>query len=126
VSKYSRDFIEDSYATHTSKLLQQPLLQMLLNFSKDEKDNINPETIEFLEPYLSLETEDEVPVLLFDPDLASKTSAALKGLTTWAKAMSDYHKASKIVNPKLRLVEQKKNALEKAQAELDDAKEELR
>ena len=43
-------FIQDSYDDFSSKRLQGPLLKELLYFSEFEKDNINEETIELLEP----------------------------------------------------------------------------
>jgi len=79
-------------------------LKDLLSFSQDDKDNINPETIELLEPYLNIKAPLD-GTDIFDPTVAAVASAALKGLCTWARAMSDYHKASKIVRPKLRLLE---------------------
>jgi len=69
-----------------------PLLANLLYFSSNEKDQINEETIELLEPYLNLEDSRDPEKKLFDPEVAKNTSAALWGLCTWAGAMSDYHK----------------------------------
>jgi dynein heavy chain len=52
------EFITDTFEmpnTGTQKTLQNPaFLSMLINFSKNDKDNINEETIELLEPYLEL------------------------------------------------------------------------
>jgi hypothetical protein len=56
-----------------------------------------------LEPYFSVKTPKGIE--LFTPEVAAKANSALKGLCTWARAMSDYHIASKIVKPKLRLLE---------------------
>ena len=70
----------------------------LLEFSKNDKDSINEETIELLEPYITAKAptgED-----LFKGGVAKKASAALEGMCVWAAAMSDYHKQSKIVKPK--------------------------
>jgi len=88
-------------------------LKELLEFSRDEKDSINEETIELLEPYLTIKSPkgDEI----FVPDVAAKASKALAGLCTWAAAMSEYHKQSKIVKPKLRLLAIKTEELEEAQ-----------
>jgi len=94
-----------------------------LYFSEFEKDNINEETIELLEPYLTLKSpkgED-----LFVGEVAKKASAALAGLCTWAGAMSDYHKASKIVKPKLRLLELRAAQLAEAEEKLNAAQTEL-
>ena len=116
-------FIQDSYDDYSSKRLQGPLLKELLYFSEFEKDNINEETIELLEPYLTLKSpkgED-----LFVGEVAKKASAALAGLCTWAAAMSDYHKASKIVKPKLRLLELRSAQLAEAEEKLSAAQAEL-
>jgi hypothetical protein len=42
---------------------------------------------------------------LFTPEVAKQTSSALVGLCTWAAAMSDYTKNSKIVKPKMKLLD---------------------
>lgn len=76
-----------------------------------------------LEPYLTLKTpkgED-----LFTGPVAKKASAALEGLCTWAGAMSDYHKASKIVKPKLRLLQIRSAELAEAEEKLAAAETEL-
>lgn len=101
--KTDTPFIKDSYEEYSGKKLQGPFLKQLIDFSNDEKDNINEETIELLDPYLNVKTPAGVP--LYKPEVAKKASAALEGLCTWAAAMSDYHIASKIVKPKLRLLE---------------------
>ena len=91
-----------------------PLLANLLHFSSNEKDQINEETIELLEPYLTLSPADDPDKKLFDPEIAKQTSAALYGLCTWAAAMSDYHEQSKIVKPKLHMLEVKTVSLAEA------------
>jgi len=105
IKKQEITFVADSYWEYSKKTLQDGgrFLKDLLQFSQDEKDNISPETIELLEPYLTLHAPDGSHI--FDPVVAATASAALKGLCTWAAAMSDYHKQSKIVRPKLRLLE---------------------
>lgn len=98
------EFITDAFEmpnVGTQKTLQNPqFLNMLINFSKNDKDNINEETIELLEPYLELKQQDGNQA--FSPDIAKSASNALKGMCIWAAAMSDYHKQSKIVKPKLK------------------------
>jgi dynein heavy chain len=64
-------------------------LQDLVDFSKNERDNINDETCELLEPYLKLQFPNGEDA--FTPIIAKKSSAALEGLCTWSAAMSDYH-----------------------------------
>lgn len=96
----------------------------MLDFSTNEKDNINEETIELLEPYVTLKQpangED-----VFTGQVAKKSSAALEGMCVWAAAMSDYHKQSKIVKPKLRLLEMKTASLQEAEEKLAAAEAEL-
>lgn len=62
---------------------------------------------------------------MFDPEIAKVTSNALWGLCTWAAAMSDYHKQSKIVKPKLKMLQVKTQDLAEAQAKLAEAKGQL-
>lgn len=97
ISKANHAWIADSYFNHGIKNILGPLLGNLLYFSTHEKNQINEETIEFLEPYLALSSSDDPPKKLFDAEVAAQTSKALWGLCTWAGAMSDYHKQSKIV-----------------------------
>jgi len=121
--KVETKFVKSSYEEHCSKKLQGPLLKQLFDFSDNEKDFINEETIELLEPYLELKTE--AGVKLFDGPVAKKASAALEGLCIWSGAMSDYHKASKIVKPKLRLLEIRTAELAEAEEKLAAAEAEL-
>jgi len=117
-------FANDSFDNHTKGTLSNNnFLKDLQVFSADEKDNINEETIELLEPYLLLTTPDGKEI--YNGEVAKKASAALGGLCTWARAMSDYHKASKIVKPKLEMLNRKKAELEEAEANLAEAETEL-
>ncbi len=75
----------------------------LLNFAKD---NINDETIEFITPYIAIET--------FTPTVAQKKAEAARALCAWVIAMKDYTAASKVVKPRLM-------ALSIAQGKLDIA-----
>lgn len=125
INKGNHPWIADSYANHGIKNMTGPLLQNLLYFSSHEKNQINEETIELLEPYLNLSSTDDPPKKLFDPEIAATTSKALWGLCTWAGAMSDYHKQSKIVQPKLKMLEKKTAELQEAQEELAAAKAQL-
>jgi len=77
-----------------------------------------------LEPYLTLKTLKGEE--LFIGPVAKKASNALEGLCIWAGAMSDYHKASKIVKPKLRLLEIRTAQLAEAEEKLNAAETELR
>lgn len=117
-------FTKDSYDEHTKLTLQnQNFLKDVMEFSNNQKDNINEETIELLQPYLDMKTPDEKEV--FSAEVAKIASKALIGLAVWARAMSDYHKASKIVNPKLKFLEVKKAELEEAQDQLSAAEASL-
>ena len=125
VARGEHDFINDSFENCTAKRMTGPLLQELLFFSSNEKDQINEETIELLEPYLDLRDSRDETKKLFDAEVAKQTSKALWGLCTWAGAMSDYHKQSKIVKPKLHMLEVKTVDLEEAQRKLAEAKAQL-
>jgi dynein heavy chain len=117
-------FCCDSFDDHTKKTLtSKDFLKDITDFSNNQKDNITEETIELLEPYLLLATPDGREV--FNGPVAKKSSVALGGLCDWAAAMSDYHKASKIVKPKLKLLEVKQGELEEAQSNLAAAESEL-
>jgi len=88
---------------------------MILNFSLKEKDNINEETIELLEPYIDLKSPDGT-IDIFTAKVAAKSNNALSGLCQWCGAMSDYHKASKIVKPKLIMLTIKEGELNEAES----------
>ncbi len=104
-------FVKDSYKIVQGGMLADTrFLQNIVQFSKVEKDFINDETVELMEPYLTLEG--------FNPFTARNASRAAEGLCTWCKAMIEYNQASKIVKPKLE-------ALRLAEARLQDAEREL-
>lgn len=99
----------------------------MLTFTSEERDKINEETVEFLEPYLTLKFPDP-PLqgeLVYTGDVAKVANSALSGLTIWARAMSQYYQASKIVRPKLTMLEQKKIELKSAQDMLNEKEAEL-
>merc|ERR1712166_1400240 len=118
-------FIADSNEEYTYDLFQQNLLGLLVEFGANSKDLINEETIELLAPYLELTFADQPETLVVSGDIAKGSSSALKGMCDWARAMSDYHKASKIVKPKLRLLNLKAGELKVAEAQLEAAMIEL-
>jgi dynein heavy chain len=74
-----------------------------LDFSNNQRDSINEETIELLTPYLELKFADASPV--FVGEIAKVASNALRGMCDWAAAMKAYHVNSKIVKPMLRELE---------------------
>ena len=126
ISKQDVDFIKDSFEECTKGTLSNArFLKILQEFSEFEKDNINDETCELLEPYLKLVLPDGRNA--FDPTIAKKSNNALEGLCIWCAAMYDYHNQSKIVKPKLELLEIKEASqrvalkkLAEAEAELDE------
>ena len=119
-------FVHDSYDNHTKNTLSSNnFLKDLMEFSEFEKDNINEETIELLEPYLRLKTPEDPPRDVFTAEVAKKSSAALQGMCIWSAAMSDYHIQSKIVKPKLRMLEIKMAELKEAEENLAAAEAEL-
>jgi dynein heavy chain len=126
ILKQSTPFVADSYegANGTKSTLSSAnFLKDLLDFSNEEKDNINEETIELLHPYLTLKTPKDEDI--YTPEVAGKSSSALIGMSIWTAAMSDYHKQSKIVKPKLRLLEIKMGELKEAETNLANAQAEL-
>jgi len=124
IAKEDTPFVADSFETHCKATLGSAgFLKDLLEFSEHEKDNISEETIELLAPYLGLHSPSGKQ--LFTPKIAAGASKALEGMCTWAAAMSDYHKQSKIVKPKLRLLEKKMGELKDAETNLAAAEAEL-
>lgn len=88
------DFIADSFDEFGKSMCSDTnFLKKLVTFSNEEKDNINDETCELLEPYLRIEH--------FNPATAKAASNAAEGLCTWVGAMVQYHEAAKIVKPKM-------------------------
>ena len=82
ISKLDVDFIKDSFEDYTKSTLGNArFLKILQDFSEKEKDNINDETVELLEPYLNLTLPDGR--IAFDPLVAKKSNAALEGLCIW-------------------------------------------
>ncbi|CAM9240120.1 unnamed protein product [Discosporangium mesarthrocarpum] len=81
-------FLKDSYKHMQAGMLSDArFLQNIFNFSRNEKDFINDETIELMAPYLELDG--------FNPAVARNASKAAEGLCTWCRAMTYYHEASK-------------------------------
>mmetsp|Transcript_8258 Transcript_8258/g.4402 ORF Transcript_8258/g.4402 Transcript_8258/m.4402 type:complete len:140 (+) Transcript_8258:2246-2665(+) len=97
IKKENYEFIKDSFEPYAKSMITDSgFLKKLIDFSVQEKDKINDETCELLEPYLSLEP--------FTATVAKVASAAAEGLCTWVRAMRDYHEASKIVKPKMEFL----------------------
>lgn len=118
VNKQTFDFIHDSYDEIAKGLLTDiRFLPDLFEFSEKQKDNINDETCELLEPYLSLPN--------FNPAVAKKASGAAEGLCKWVGAMVMYHEAAKIVKPKMDYLKIQGAKLEAAMTDLAAAEREL-
>jgi len=102
----------------------------LLDFTALEKDLINDETVDLLEPYLTLEhpkfpADKDGKQTVFNKEIAAKVSSALAGLTVWCKAMSMYQKATKVVKPKMEALNRAKTMLEEANMKLAAAEAQL-
>jgi len=131
INKVSATFIMDSYEEFAKKDLQDMnFLNNILDFAANEKDNINDETCELLEPYLRFD-EDAAKNWspwthkALDPDLAGKASGAAAGLCKFVGAMVMYHGAAKIVKPKMDALKVAEARLAKAMGELGAAEAEL-
>jgi len=132
INRVPAAFIHDSFEEHTKGVISDmSFLRDLKYFATNERDNINDETCEFLEPYLRFESDPSRnwspwahPVL--DQALAKKANAAAEGLCKFVGAMVMYHKASKIVKPKMDELRVQEDKLRRAQLELAGAERELR
>eukprot|EP00462_Mataza_sp_D1_P007532 CAMPEP_0175123998 /NCGR_PEP_ID=MMETSP0087-20121206/2542_1 /TAXON_ID=136419 /ORGANISM="Unknown Unknown, Strain D1" /LENGTH=4569 /DNA_ID=CAMNT_0016405727 /DNA_START=105 /DNA_END=13811 /DNA_ORIENTATION=+ len=115
VGKEFRPFVMDSYDTFAKKFMGgNTFIADLLGFANTEKDKINDETMELLDPYLDCED--------FNPDSAKRVSGAAEGLCMWVRAMHSYHTASLIVQPKLEQLKIKEGLFQVAQNKLNQAK----
>jgi dynein heavy chain len=111
----SQIFIGDSYESYAKKtMVDTNFMQTLTNFVKFEKDRINEETMEFLEPYLSVPD--------FNAERAKQVANAAESLCMWVRALASYHIYSIAAQPKIELVQIKTNQLEVAQSKLAKAK----
>ena len=111
-------FIKDSFKNMQGGMLaDSSFLKNIFYFSKYEKDMINDETIEFMQPYLDIEEYNTL--------VAKNASKAAEGLCAWTKAMCSYQAASKIVKPKLEALKLAEAKLAEAQKELDKAEAKL-
>ena len=112
-------FIKDSFKNMQGGMLaDSSFLKNIFYFSKYEKDMINDETIEFMQPYLDIEE--------YNTQVAKNASKAAEGLCAWTKAMCSYQAASKIVKPKLEALGLAQGKLDEAQKELNAAEAKLK
>jgi len=131
INKVGVEFIHDSFDESAKFVLSDMrFLPDLLDFAQNEKDNINDETCELLEPYLRTDEDPKknwgpFPFQVLDPGIAAKASKAAEGLCKFVGAMVQYHEAAKIVKPKMDYLKVQEARLAKANAELEAAEAEL-
>eukprot|EP00397_Hematodinium_sp_SG-2012_P000031 GEMP01000031.1.p1 GENE.GEMP01000031.1~~GEMP01000031.1.p1 ORF type:complete len:4639 (+),score=1050.01 GEMP01000031.1:391-14307(+) len=132
INKISTPFIHDSF-DEIAKLVLADIrfLPDLLAFAEFEKDNINDETCELLEPYLRFDARPDhnwspFPFQVLDPSIAKKASGAAEGLCKFVGAMVMYRGASKIVKPKMDFLKVQEAKLDKAMKELNGMEAELK
>lgn len=85
----SGKMVDDFWETSKKMLMESDFLDSLKAY---DKDNIKPEIIAKLKPYV--DSPD------FDPALILKASKAAHGLCCWARAMEAYDRVAKVVGPK--------------------------
>jgi dynein heavy chain, axonemal len=97
----SGKMVMDYWETAKKMMTDSYFLESLKAF---DKDNIDPEIIQKLQPII---TKEE-----FEPKKVLKVSKAAFGLASWVKAMDTYNRVAKVVGPK-------RKALGEAEAELE-------
>jgi dynein heavy chain len=131
INKLAVEFIHDSFEESATFMLgDMRFLPDLLDFATSQKDNINDETCELLQPYLRFDEDPKkhwgpFPFPVLDGDIAGKASNAAKGLCKFVGAMVQYHEAAKIVKPKIDYLKVQEARLQKANGELEAAEAEL-
>jgi dynein heavy chain len=108
------NFIADSWADTKKMLADVGFLKALTQFEKDE---MNDETIELLEPYLAMPAYTAEAVYAVSPPAAS--------LCKWVRAMSVYHVTAKDVRPKIEKLRIAERKLEVASSKLKAKEEEF-
>ncbi|MAC17935.1 MAG: hypothetical protein CMC97_06535, partial [Flavobacteriales bacterium] len=132
INRVDAPFIHDSFEEHGRPMVSDMKFQTnILHFKDVEKDNINDETCELLEPYLRYDDNPQRNWSpwghkVLDPALAGKASGAAEGLCMFVGAMVQYQAASKIVKPKIQALKVAEGQLARAMAELADAEAELK
>lgn len=118
-------FVADSYETFSKTVLRdEKFVPRVIQFTKEDKDKITDEQCELLEPYLNIKLPTTGEDFFTAANLSTSNSA-IATLTVWARAMYDYHNASKIVKPKQDALFLKEAALDVALRELAAAEDEL-
>ncbi len=113
---------KDSYSTALQLMAKMDFIDSLIRF---DKDRINAETVELLEPYLSMDD--------FTYDAAKKASGNVAGLCSWVRAMKTYYLVAVDIAPliaALRVTEARlaraNQKLQKAVMEVEMREAELR
>lgn len=104
----------------SGKFILGPNFDFLKNLKTYDKDGINNETIELLEPLL---VEGEK---WFNENTTGKVSKAIAAICKWLFSVFEYHEKSQIVRPKRIALAQAEGNLEIAMAELAKSRENLR
>lgn len=131
INKVSSTFIKDSYEEHAKSMLNDMnFLKNLKRFAEHNRDSINDETCELIEPYLRVDADPAKnwgpwKHAVLDQSMAKKANAAAEGLCKFVGAMVMYHEASKIVKPKMDYLKVQEAKLDKARSELAAAEGEL-
>lgn len=131
INKVAAPFLKDSWEEYSKSVLSDMnFLKSLKYFAENEKDQINDETCELLEPYLRFDADPAKnwspwKHAVLDQALARKANVAAEGLCKFVGAMVMYHIASKIVKPKIDYLKVQEAKLERARAELAAAEAEL-
>ena len=112
-------FWKNSYE-ESGKFILGPNFDFLKNLKTYDKDAINNETIELLEPIL---VEGEK---WFNENTTGKVSKAIAAICKWLFSVFEYHEKSQIVRPKRIKLAQEEANLEIAMAELGRSKANLR
>jgi dynein heavy chain, axonemal len=81
--------VMDYWETAKKMMADSYFLESLKAF---DKDNIDPEIIQKLQPIITKED--------FDPKKVLKVSKAAFGLASWVRAMDTYDRVAKVVGPK--------------------------
>eukprot|EP00939_MAST-03C_sp_MAST-3C-sp1_P000535 g535.t1 len=97
-------FIADSYLlARRGVLAEKTFLRRLFLFVEENRDHVNDETLELLEPYFDLPH--------FVPEKLRQISPLSSRLLAWAKAAVEYRNASRDVQPQVEAVQHRKNEL---------------
>ena len=113
INKQDIIFIDPSFGSAMKLMADMKFLDRLVEFGRVGKDLMNPETVEFLAAYMSLDS--------FNPVVAKNASSASAGLCLFVTSMKSYYEASKVVKPKLEALDLAMNQLAVANKKLAEA-----